>query len=302
MEEKSITARICAFSRAYHREKNIVRIFDDTIAKLLLTDEEYKMISQNMSYGINYFNPTFSGNDEEVLRWIVDNQLSPTPLCRAAFAEKSLKTVAGYGAKQYLILAAGYDTFAYRQPSWSKKMEIYEIDHPATASDKIERLRNAEVMIPQNVHYIKADFMMDNWETLLNEDVGFDKNKLSFCSMLGMTYYFSKQVFDKFIERISSIIPDNSTILFDYPDENYFSEKIGENKYAKLAAAANENMITCYSYKEMETLLAKHNFLIFEHLDSTEMTEQYISNYNEANPIHRMSAQNNVNYCMAVKK
>lgn len=302
MEEKSITARICAFSRAYHWEKNTVRIFDDTIAKSLLSDKEYNMISQNMSHGIKYFNPTFNGNDEEALRWVVDNQLSPTPLCRAAFAERALETATRYGAKQYLIFAAGYDTFAYRQPDWSRNIEIYEIDHPATSTDKLDRLNRADIMIPTNVHYIKADFLKEKWEELLSENVGFDRNKLSFCSMLGMVYYFSEQVFDNFIEKISSIVPKNSTIVFDYPDENYFSEKIEENKHSKLAAAANENMKACYSYKKMETILAKHNFLIFEHLDSSEMTEQYFSNYNVANPMHPMSAQSNVNYCLAVKK
>ena len=302
MEEKSLTARICAFSRAYHREKNNVRIFDDQIAKLLLSEEEYNMTARNMSQGIRYFNPTFEGNDEEALRWVVDNQLSPTPLGRAAFAERALETAVGYGAKQYLILAAGYDTFAYRQPAWSNNIEIYEIDHPATSIDKSERLRRAELKIPKNVHFIEADFVMEGWESMLNPNVGFDKHKISFCSMLGMTYYFSKQVFNKFMEKISSIVPINSTIVLDYPDENYFSEGVGENKHSKLAAAANEKMNACYSYKEMEEILQKNNFLIFEHLDSAEMTEQYFSDYNKANPLYPMSAQNSVNYCLAVKK
>lgn len=68
MEGKSITARVCAFLRAYHSENNKVKIFDDNIARLLLTEEEYRTISKNLSDGIKYFNPSFVGNDKEALR------------------------------------------------------------------------------------------------------------------------------------------------------------------------------------------------------------------------------------------
>lgn len=102
MEDKSMTARICAFSRAYHSMHNEVKIFDDPIAKKLLSQEEYAVISENMSNGIQYFNKEFVGNKKEALRWIVDNQLSQTPLARAAFAEKSLEIAVMHGVEQYI--------------------------------------------------------------------------------------------------------------------------------------------------------------------------------------------------------
>lgn len=60
-----MTARICAFSRAYHSMHNEVKIFDDPIAKKLLSQEEYAVISENMSNGIQYFNKGFVGNKNE---------------------------------------------------------------------------------------------------------------------------------------------------------------------------------------------------------------------------------------------
>ncbi|CDN42148.1 hypothetical protein BN871_AV_00360 [Paenibacillus sp. P22] len=86
MESKSLTALVSAFSRAYHAEHNPVKIFDDRIARQLLTDEEYDSISANMSRAIAFFQPGFSGTQEQALRQVVDRQLSPTPLGRAAFA------------------------------------------------------------------------------------------------------------------------------------------------------------------------------------------------------------------------
>ena len=117
MEQKSLTALISAFSRAYHALNNEVTIFNDSLARDLLTDEEFNQIAKNMSNGIGFFNPSFVGEPEQALRWVVDNQLSPSPLGRAAFAEKSLEWAVRTGTEQYLSWGAGYVTFASRQPS-----------------------------------------------------------------------------------------------------------------------------------------------------------------------------------------
>lgn len=104
---------------------------------------------------------------------------------------------------------------------------------------------------------------------------------------------------EQHISTLSSIIPVNSSIVFDYPNEHYF---YSQRKHLNLAKAANEEMHACYSYEEMEAILEKYNMQIFEHLDSEQMTSQYFSEYNSANSSQQMKAQSNVNYCLCVKK
>lgn len=55
-----MTALVSAFSRAYHVGNNKVKIFDDSIARLFLSDEEYLEISKSMADGIGFFNPNFN--------------------------------------------------------------------------------------------------------------------------------------------------------------------------------------------------------------------------------------------------
>lgn len=212
---------------------------------------------------------------------------------------KSLEIAVLHGVEQYLICAAGFDTFAYRQPQWAKQLEIFEIDHPLSSADKQERLKKANMDTPTNLHFVKADFAMDNWvKNLENENI-FDKKKRSFCSVLGLIYYLSRDDFEQYISTLSSIIPVNSSIVFDYPNEHYF---YSQRKHSNLAKAANEEMHACYSYEEMKAILEKYNMQIFEHLDSEQMTSQYFSEYNSANSSYEMKAQSNVNYCLCVKK
>lgn len=304
MKQKSMTALVSAFSRAYHTRQNETKIFEDCIAGKLLTQDEYRQISQNMASGIGFFNPSFADSPEEALRWVVDHQLSPSPLGRAAFAEKALETAVSIGARQYLILGAGYDTFGYRQPDWAKGIQIFEIDHPATAQDKKKRLAAAGIGIPQNVHAIAVDFSQEQWQSAFVQHPAFQREQVSFCSLLGLVYYLSKTAFVSMLGAFNEILPKGSSIAFDYPDQHSFCDQVGDRakKQVMLAEAANEKMLAGYSVQELEQLFSAHGFLIYEHRTSREMTQQYFAAYNQANPEHPIEALDNVNYCLAVRR
>ena len=304
MDKKSMTALISAFSRYYHARHNLTRIFDDSLAEKILTDEEKEKISVSMSSGIGFFNPAFEGTNEEALRWIVDNQLSPSPLGRAAWAEKSLQKAARTGAAQYLIIAAGYDTFAYRRLAWAKKLQIYEFDYPPMSEDKQRRVREISGRKPDNLFYIPIDLTVESLSEKMNSLGVYDKDKLSFCSLLGIAYYLSKESFTALLQNIAESVSNGSAIAFDYPDEFTYTEQAGvrAKKQTMMAGGAKEEMLSSYSYKEICRLLSDCGFLIYEHLTPDEITRQYFTTYNEANPNHLMSAFDNVNYCLAVRK
>lgn len=304
MQQSSMTALVSAYARAYHSRNNKIKVFDDSMAERFLTEEEYSQISSNMSKGIAFFNPGFKGSEEEALRWIVDNQLSPSPLGRAAYTERMLENAVFLGAKQYLIFAAGFDTFAYRQPAYAGKLQIFEIDHPLTGQEKQKRAKSVLEKPVENLNYVQADLTKADWHKSLEDCPSFDCSKISFCSLLGISYYLSKADFENVIRTISSLVPAGSSLVFDYNDQNSYTEIAGERakKQAAMARAAGEAMQASYSYLEIEQLLAGLGFLIYEHLEPKEITEQCFKEYNKANPEHVITAFDNVNYCLCVKK
>lgn len=304
MEKKSLTALVSAFARAYHAEHNQFKVYDDQLARLLITDEEYEDIARNMSEAITFFQPEFKGSKEQALRKIVDYQLSPTPLGRAAFAEHALEVAVMLGARQYLTFAAGYDTFAYRQPKWANKLQIFEIDHPATAADKSRRVSTLLWDAPSNLHCISADFYEPDWQRHLLDCPAFDQGLISFSSLLGISYYLPKDVFKHFLSDIASLLPSGSSIVFDYPDEQTFTPQAGERaqKQVMIASQAGEPMQASYSYLELEQMLEEADLLIYQHLTPAEITEELFQAYNNKQPAHQITAFDNVNYCLAVKQ
>lgn len=303
MNNFSMTALVSAFSRAWHAENNEVRIFNDSVARKLLSDEEYRGIADNMSGGIGYFAPNFSGSREEALRFAVERVLAPAPLARSAFAESALENAAVIGAKQYLILAAGYDTFAYRQSDFAKNMSIFEVDRAEMLADKCRRAKAAELSEADNVVHVGTDLSDSGWANALAKS-GFSVEKVSFCSLLGIVYYLTNGQFAELISLLSRLVPNNSSVVFDYPTTEYFTPRhnVKADCRRELAQGAGESM-PCrgYTYRDMETLLEENGFLIYEHMTPEQATTRFFSDYNSAYPQHPMAAAENVNYCLAVK-
>ncbi|EJQ69238.1 MULTISPECIES: class I SAM-dependent methyltransferase [Bacillus] len=300
--ESSVTSLVSAFGRAYHSEFDSSKIFDDYVAKDLISQKERNDIETNMVQGIHFFNKDiaqqFQDNPKEILKWITQVQLSPTPLARAAYCERVLLHEITLGAKQYVILGAGLDTFSFRHRELENKIEIFEVDHPSTQAFKIQRVKEAEYEIPNNLHFVSMDFTKGfSKQTLVNE--GFE-NKKTFFSLLGVTYYLTKEELSSLIIRLFAMVPEGSSIVFDYPDENLFTEKGLSNRVEnmiKMAEIGGEPMKSCFSYTEMEALLEKAGLLIYEHISPEDINKLYFEGRNDY-----LEAFETVHYVHAVKK
>lgn len=296
MENSSMTARVSAFARACHARETEPKIFDDSMAEALLGKAEYDAVAGSLAGGIGYFCPGFSGSRTEAVNWAVRRRLAPTPLARAAFAENALARAAALGTGQYLILGAGYDTFALRQPEWAAGMRIFEVDRPAVLADKAARMARAGIVPPENLRLVPADLSDPDWPRAL-EEAGFDARTRSFCSLLGLVCYLSPEEFGRLLAALSARMPRGSALAFDYP-----VRAAAAPEQAELARAAGEEMRGAYTRGELERLLAGTGFLAYEHPGPAELTNRFFQSYNTAHPEAPMAADERVNCCLAVRQ
>ena len=296
----SITALMSSFGRAFHTENEDHPVFTDHLAKRLMTDEEYAAVQGCILGGAQFFE---SGIDpakqeaKELLRRLVNIHIAPSPLCRAAYTEQALKAAAMTGTKQYVILGAGLDTFAFRETEFLSRHKVFEVDHPLTQADKKERIARAGWTVSDNLTFVPMNFTTDSLTERLIA-AGFDTKTKSFFSWLGVIYYLSAEAIDKTLAGLSSLCADGSTLVFDYPDENFFDapEKRVQNTIM-MAKAGGEPMKTVFSYGELEKLLEKHGFLIYELLTPEDIQTDIIGKAGSD-----MKAFEHVCYCLAVRK
>ncbi len=225
--ESSVTSLVSAFSRAYHSEFDNPKIFDDYVAKEFISQKERNDIEMNMVQEIHFFNTDiakqFQDNPQEILKWITQVQLSPTPLARAAYCERVLLHEITLGTKQYVILGAGLDTFSFRHRELESNIEIFEVDHPSTQGFKKERIKEAELEVPNNLHFISMDFTKGfSYEQLRNE--GFEHKK-TFFSLLGVSYYLTKEELSSLIECLFEMVSEGALSFLIIQMKTYLQKR-----------------------------------------------------------------------------
>ena len=288
----NMTAKVSCFSRAYHNKNNAVHIFADTAAERLL-GEDYGQIAESMTAGLPFFFPDFKGTKEEGLRLIVEKRLAPSVLGRSAYCEDALARAKKQGCAQYVLFASGYDTFSLRHTDDS--LRVFELDFPELLRDKAEKIRKAEMQ--SAAVCVPCNLAETAWKEQLSA-AGFDRSRKSFGSLLGISYYLSKEDFEHLLGNISELMSDGSLLCFDYP----CTEESRETKTNRaLASAAGEQMQALYAEQEIQSLLERYGFALAEHLHHREMTDRYFKKYNAENPAHPMAAPVGVGYVLAVK-
>lgn len=298
--KSSIIALMSAFGRAFHAENEKHPVFRDDLAKELMTEEEYAAVQGYILEGAQFFEPeidTAKCEPKELVRKIVNNHIAPSPLCRAAYTEQALNSAIKAGIQQYVILGAGFDTFAFRKPEFLQRHKVFEVDHPLTQADKMERISRARWKISENLTFVPVDFTKDSLKERLLAG-GFERNSKSFFSWLGVTYYLTAEAIDQTLAALSDLCTNGSMLIFDYPDENFFaaSEKRVQNTIM-MAQAGGEPMKSSFSDRALESLLKKHNFLIDTLLTPDDIQKNIIERSGSD-----MKAFEHVNYCIAIKK
>src|SRR5271165_7440133 len=107
---------------------------------------------------------------------------------RSRIAEDALSGAVERGVRQIVILGAGLDTFALRNPHGVLEIRIYEVDHPATQAWKRERLAEAQIALPPWLVFVPVDFERDDLGDTLAA-AGFQQNSSAFFTWLGVVPY-----------------------------------------------------------------------------------------------------------------
>jgi methyltransferase (TIGR00027 family) len=150
---------------------------------------------------------------------------------RSRYCEDRLASAVRHGTAQLVVLGAGLDTFAYRQPEFARTLRIHEVDHPTSQAEKRRLLSRAGIAIPENVEFIAIDFEQTSLADGLRAS-GVDFSLKTFFSCLGVTMYLSEDAVDALFRVVASF-PVGSEIVFTYRQasrgaESALGRRVGE--------------------------------------------------------------------------
>jgi methyltransferase (TIGR00027 family) len=196
-------------------------------------------------------------------------------VARSRYAEDTLARAVGQGVTQYVLLGAGLDTFAHRNPY--PQLRVFEIDHPATQQWKRELLEISGLPTPANLTYVPVDFERQSLSEQLHS-AGFNAAVPTFFAWLGVVPYLTLEAFRSTINFIATQ-PAGTGVVLDYSQPRSalpFLEKLAHDSLAARVQLAGEPFQLFFTPSEIAGELTA--FRDMEDIGSSEINARYFAN------------------------
>ena len=230
-------------------------VLNDTVAARLLGGD---IVAQIRAHADELRTPASSGLRSHVV-------------LRSRFAEDALMEAVEEGVEQYVLLGAGLDTFAYRQPSWAHRLAVIEVDHPGTQAAKRAALAAAGIGIPPNVRFADIDFERETLADGLAR-CGVDTAKPTFFSWLGVTMYLTRDAIEATLRTVLSF-PKGSGIVLTYAHAASAASQLSQG-----SASGGEPWVSYFTPEEVEAMLRSLGFSDVGSLSREEAERRYYAN------------------------
>lgn len=180
---------------------------------------------------------------EERMRQPPAAMLRAHMVLRARYAEDRLAQAVQRGVAQFVLLGAGLDTFALRQPPWAHSLRIIEIDHPATQAHKRRLIDEAGLAVPGNTLFADVDFERESLAQGLARH-GITPQLPTFFSWLGVTMYLQEAAIDAVLRTCAGFAPGSEMVLtfLQPPDGSPESARL-----ADLVASVGEPFVSTFA-------------------------------------------------------
>jgi len=190
---------------------------------------------------------------------------------RARFSEDRLQEAAAKGVTRYILIGAGFDSFALRQPSWAGALKIVEVDHPATQSAKRERIAKAGLSEPENLIFAQADFEREELGEVLAR-CGIGPGEPAFFAWLGVTMYLEEAAINATLRTIAAFAPGSEvTLTFRQPLD------AASSTLAAITSDLGEPFVSFFTLEEIEAKLRHTGFSCIDFLTPEKAEALYFT-------------------------
>jgi methyltransferase (TIGR00027 family) len=192
--QPSRTAMRVAMRRAAHQLFDVPPVLNDPLALAIVGEEAAAQLRAESR--------THGGRIASTIRAFM--------AVRSRLAEDELARAVSRGVSQYVILGAGLDTFAYRNPHPVSALRVFEVDFAATQAWKRRKLAAAAIPLPASLSFVSVDFESESLAERL-AGAGLDRQQPTFFTWLGVTMYLTDAAIASTLEFIASTPAGSST-------------------------------------------------------------------------------------------
>ena len=195
-------------------------------------------------------------------------------VARSRFAEDCLANAVAAGVTQYVLLGAGLDTFALRNPY--RHLRVFEVDHPRTQAWKREICVTARLTLPASAHLVPVDFEREELADALVA-AGLDRGARTMFAWLGVVPYLTQTAFRTTLDFILKSVP-GSGVVFDYGQPRSalpLLEQLAHDSLASRVRMAGEPFQLFFTPEQMKEELRA--FKMVEDLGADALNGRYFA-------------------------
>ena len=264
----STTAVLAAAIRASHLRWHQPPIVADTYAIHMITPF-WRLVANNWAMNrlivhrlLKQFKPIHTEN-----------------ILRLRFAEDHLREAVAAGARQYVILGAGLDSFCLRQGDLADRLRIFEVDRPASQDMKRDKLLSINGHLPANLVFTPVDFETERLDEALTR-AGYDTAEPAFFSWLGTSYYLTRDAVRDTFGRIAAVAAPGTRVALDYKYPRHLVPADGllfADKLDQFVAKRGEPMLSMFTPDELNAELGRAGFTELDHVSPEQQARRYLA-------------------------
>jgi methyltransferase (TIGR00027 family) len=252
--------------RAVHALHAHPKVLDDTWAIHLLAPETQVFVRDR------------EGPEASSMKW---GELNVAPLFALnigslRYAEDEVARCVREGFDQYLILGAGFDTFALRSGDYASRLRVYEVDHPDVQTLKRERIAQAKATPVAMPIFVPVDFEEMSLADGLRATT-FDSNRPCVVSWMNTLQYLSVDAIEATLRELFVLTAPRSRLALNYACDVPLSEdQIAYFESLQgLVGGAGEPMRANIRPQAFEALLDATGFSTIEHVTEQDLHGRY---------------------------
>lgn len=216
--------------------------------------------------------------DPSALNDALSRSLRGTLVARGRFVEDELSNSVAAGVRQYLVVGAGLDTFAYRNPFRAEGLRVFEVDHPGTQRWKRHLLAEAGIEVPASLSFVAADFERDDLGSALR-GAGFRADQAACVSWMGVSMYLTADAVAATLRTVAGFAA-GSRLCFDYRVPAAMlapSDRAKHDAIEQRLAALGEPWLSAFDPAQLQMQLLELGFSSVQSPTAEELNARYFA-------------------------
>jgi len=198
------------------------------------------------------------------------------------------------GARQALLLGAGFDSRPYRLEEL-RDVPLFEVDHPSTQKAKRQRLAARLGRLPGNVRFVPVDFEKDDLEAMLRQ-AGFDTDVASVAVWEGVVSYLTPAAVDQNFRILARILAQGSQLIFSYVHKGALDGSVAfreARRWKSWVQSGGEPFIFGFDPAGLADYLRPRGFALVSDVSTAEAAKSYCPQIERSEPgseLYRIAA------------